>query len=478
MLKNMNTKLLIIISGRVFQIIIALVAIKIATKYLDASQMGNYYLVVSIAGFFSLFLINPIGQYINRKTHKWYEEKKILNVFYIFNYYILLLSFLSMAIIFILYSFGIGNNINLFTLTIILSISLIFNTWNQTIIPMINMLEYRVSFVLLTLASQLLFLIFAYLFINIFAKEGIYWFAGQVIAFGLMAIISLIYFKQKIQNNFNITIAHQMVSRKSLREILKFTAPLSLSVLFFWMQTQSYPLIIEKYLSSEFLGYFGVGIAVSLAISTAFESIVMQYIYPSMYKSMNNDNEFSIIISDIINLILPIYFLLAIFVSIFAIYINSILVDNKFFDSYIFIIFGIWISFFRMSSNVISNIAHSKMKTKSLILPNFIGAITTVIGVIVASKTQDYQLNIPIVLMISTVISFLIMYKIMNKLVSIQLKIKNFFLVLILSIPFLIGVLFYNYSNNILYSIIIVGSFGLYFLLVLYLVIKKGAIKF
>lgn len=474
MLKKLNHKLLIIIIGRILQIIIAFVAIKLATKYLNASELGNYYLIVSIAGFFSLFFINPIGQYINRKTHQWYEEKNIINIFYIFNYYLFFLSFLSLVIIYLLYSFNIGKDIELTTLIITLFLYIIFHTWNQTIIPMMNMLEYRVTFVLFTLASQLLFLILAYSFINIIAKEGIYWFLGQVIAFGIMAIISLLYFKQKIQDNFNITIAHKMVSRENLQKIIKFTVPLSLSVLFFWMQTQSYSLIIEKYLSSEFLGYFGVGMAVALAISSAFESIIMQYLYPSMYKSMNNDTDFSKIISNIINLILPIYFLLAIFVSIFAIYINSILVDHKFFDSYIFVIFGIWISFFRMSSNIISNIAHSKMKTKLLILPNLIGAVITVFGVIIASQTENYQFNIPIMLTVSAIISFLIMYKTMNNLVSIQLKVKNLFLVLLLSIPFFTSILFYNYSNSILYSIIIVVCFGLYFLFTLYLVIKKG----
>ena len=474
MLKKLNSKLLIIIVGRVLQIIIALVAIKLATKYLSASEMGNFYLVISIAGFFSLFLINPIGQYINRQTHQWYEEKNLLNVFYIFNYYILFLSFLSIAIIYILHYFNIANNIELITLCSVIFIYIIFHTWNQTIIPMINMLEYRISFVLLTLASQLLFLMLAYTFINVIAKEGIYWFLGQAIAFGIIAIVSFIYFKKKIQNNFDIKIAHKMINKNNLNKIIKFSAPLSLSVLFFWMQTQSFPLIIEKYLTSEFLGYFGVGMAVSLAISAAFESIIMQYLYPTMYKSMKSEMQFSNTISNIINLILPIYFLLSIFVSIFAIYINSILVDNKFFDSYIFVIFGIWIAFFRMSSNIIANIAHSKMETKKLILPNFFGALITVVGVIIATQTENYQFNIPIVLIISAIISFLTMYKMMNNLVSIKLKIKNFLLVLILSIPFFMGMLFYNYASSIIYSIVIISCFGLYFLLTLYLLIKKG----
>ncbi len=476
MLNRLDSKFIILIVGRILQIIIALVAIKLATKYLEASEMGNFYLIVSIAGFFSLFFVNPIGQYINRKTHQWYDEGNLLNVFYIYNYYIIFLSFLSIGIIYLLSYFKIGNSIELFSLIIVLFIYILTHTWNQTIIPMINMLEHRVSFVIFILLSQLLFLILAYLFINIFEKEGIYWFLGQAIGFGIVALIALYYFIKRIQNDFNITIAHQMINKDNLNKLFKFSAPLSIGILFFWIQTQSYPLIIEKYLGSEFLGYFGVGMAVAFAISSAFESIIMQYIYPQMYKSMNDEIKFSKIMSNIINLILPIYFLLAIFVSIFAIYINSILVDEKYFNSYIFVIFGIWIAFFRMSSNIISNIAHSKMETKKLILPNLIGAFITVFGLIIATQTQNYRFYIPIILVISAIISFIIMYRIMNNLVQINLKLKNFFLVFGYCVPFFIGIIFYQYSNNIWYSVLIVSFFGLYFLFILYQLVKKGEV--
>ncbi|MDX4035710.1 hypothetical protein Q6A69_05160, partial [Aliarcobacter skirrowii] len=77
-----NKELLVLIIGRVLQIIIALLSIKIATKYLEPIEMGNYYLIMSIVGLYGFFLINPVGQYINRNTHRWYEEKKIMNVFF------------------------------------------------------------------------------------------------------------------------------------------------------------------------------------------------------------------------------------------------------------------------------------------------------------------------------------------------------------------------------------------------------------
>ena len=75
-----------------------------------------------------------------------------------------------------------------------------------------------------------------------------------------------------------------MMRVENFKIIVKFSLPLSVGVLFLWMQTQSYGIIIEKFIGAEFLGYFGVGIAVALAVSGAFEAIIVQYLYPIMYK--------------------------------------------------------------------------------------------------------------------------------------------------------------------------------------------------
>jgi len=471
---KINSELSILIVGRVLQILIALISIKVATKLLDASELGNLYLILSIVGFFSLFLVNPIGQYINRKTHQWHEEANLINVLYVFIIYIIALSIFSIFITYTLYNLSIGNNIDLTYFICFIVLFIYFTTWNQTIIPMINMLGGRVTFVLFTLSSQLLFLALAYLLINIFGAFGVFWFLGQVIAFGIVAIIAIIFFIKQIQNNFDFTLAHKMINIENLKEVLKFSAPLSIGVLFFWVQTQSYGIIIEKYIGSEFLGYFGVGMAIALAISSAFETVIMQYLYPQMYKSMKDENKFSIMMSNILNLIIPIYFLLAIFVSIFAVYIMTILVDIKYYDSYIYTVFGVWISFFRMSSNMLANIAHATLKTKELIYPYITGGIIAVIGVTLSTNSEHYKLYIPLSLLLAGIISFVFMYIKMNRLVGIDLNIKNVFLIILYSTPLLLGFLFYNYSNNIFYSFFVVGIFGLYFLYILYMLIKKG----
>ncbi len=472
MIQKINKELAILVMGRGAQILIMLFAIKLSTALLNPSEMGNLYLILTIYSFFGFFFMNPIGQYVNRKTHEWHQNGVLLNKLFNYNYYILSASILSFFVVVILYSFGIANSMNYTLLIIFIPLYVFFNTWNQTIIPMINMLEYRTAFTVLTILTLLLALFTSYFMVDKFEKNGLLWFSGQIVGLGMMAIIAFVFFMKKVNNTFSISVAHSSVTKTNLKHIVSFALPLSIAVLFLWMQNQSYRLIIEKYIGAEFLGYFGVGMAIAIAISSSFETIVMQFLYPKIYKQMNDEVQFKIIFSNIINLILPIYFFLAIFVSFTAMYLTIILVDIKYTSSFIFVIFGIWVEFFRMSSNLISTIAHSKMQTKTLIIPYAIGGIFVAVGTYLVSQNQHYALLIPIVLIVGGFLTFWQMFRKMNTLINFDLKIENFIHILLYSFAFGIVTLLYDYSISFCASIAIVLVFGLYFLFVLYRFIK------
>lgn len=470
---RINKELSILAISRIAQIVILLVSIKVSTALLSPTEIGNLYLIMSICSFFGFFLINPIGQYINRKTHEWHDNRVLLNKLFNYNYYIILTSVSSYIVLMVLYFSGIANNIDYTFLVLFIPLFVFFNTWNQTIIPMLNMLENWLAFASLTILTLFSSLLFSYLLIKLYRPEGIVWFFGQTAGLGLMAITALIYFVKTMGNNLNITYAHQEITWINLKHIAQFAIPLSIGVLFLWMQNQSYRLIIEKYIGAEFLGYFGVGMAISAAISTSFETIVMQFLYPKMYRHMNDEAQFKIIFSNILNFILPIYFLLAIFVSFMAIYLTTILVDAKFSSSSSFVIFGIWIEFFRMSSNLISTVAHSKMQTKTLIIPYATGGLFVAIGTYYASETQNYAILIPMVLLAGGLLTFWQIFKRMNKIISFDLKITNFMRVFPYALVFSLSVLLYSYAINIFYSIFITLIFGMYFLFILFKTIKS-----
>ncbi|MBE3609029.1 oligosaccharide flippase family protein [Campylobacter californiensis] len=471
-----NKELLVVVIGRVLQIIIALISIKIATRFLEPIEMGNYYLIMSIIGFYSFFLINPIGQYINRHIHQWHKEKKLMNVFYIYNFYITLVSFFVLFFTYVLYELGIGDNIEMFYFVLFISLYIYFNTWNQTMISIINLLGNRVTFVLFAVITQIFGLLFSIYFIKYWNSKGIFWTFGQAAGFGLVAVFLLLYFIKKVQSNFSASASLKMISSNGVKNILKFSFPLYLGVVFLWMQNQSYGVIIEKYISAEFLGYFGVGISLAFAIFGAFEAIVMQYFYPAMYDSMNDENEFKDVINNMLNLVIPLYFALALFVSFLSFYFIKILVADNYFEAYIYTIFGAWISFFRASANIIANIAHAKMDTKKLIIPYVVGGILSVVCVFIATQSENYNILVPVALLLASFIGFFTMYLNMNKLVRIYIKVKIFITVFLYSLPLLISVYFYEYSHQIIYSISILSVYGIYFLFLMYIIIKKRGV--
>ena len=79
--------MLIIIFGRLTQFLLMLATLKISTFLLSPVEMGKMALITSTLAFVSLFLINPVGMYVNRHLHEWNNEQKIsvyLNFYWLF----------------------------------------------------------------------------------------------------------------------------------------------------------------------------------------------------------------------------------------------------------------------------------------------------------------------------------------------------------------------------------------------------------
>jgi O-antigen/teichoic acid export membrane protein len=64
--------------GRIAAALIAIASVRIMTTLLEPKDYGIYALLMSFSGFCGLFLINPVGQHINRHTHTWWDDGTLL----------------------------------------------------------------------------------------------------------------------------------------------------------------------------------------------------------------------------------------------------------------------------------------------------------------------------------------------------------------------------------------------------------------
>lgn len=467
---------LIILIGKLLQIVIMVLTIKVSTHLLSPKEMGNFYLFTTIYTFFVLTFISPVGQYINRHTHQWYENNTIINNLTVYFLYLLSISTLSILIGYVIHYIGIANDMDLKVFLLLLFGFTLFLTLNQTIIPMLNMLHYRLNFTVLTILTALGILLFGYIFVSTLGNNAQNWLFGTVVSNLLFSFIGFIILNKKLQSYFHGFKANlKKISKEKIRSILKFILPLSIATLFMWLQNSGYRIIIEKNIDLEFLGYFGVGMAISSQIASIVESIVMQYFSPIYYQKITNTTMINRkkAIDELLNKVLPIYLMLTIFLTFLAKNVLEILVDEKFYGAYIFTVFGIWLECFRMTTNLFGNISQSEMNTKKFMLPYMIGSILTTILVYFATLSNGYTLSIPISLLIGGFFTMGIMYITMRQLIAFKIHYKLLLLSFIISLPY-ISTYFFHFKSSLFSNFVVIGFFGTYFLGTVFFIYKQG----
>lgn len=468
MSNNTRGTLAILVVGRVLQIAIMLAGIRLSTHFLTAAEIGNLYIVVTVTNFFGLFLINPVGQYINRFTNFWYGSGALLNKLFVFNFYVLFVVLLSFIMVALLPAVGIGSTIDHALFMLVVAVFVYANTWNQTIAPMLNLLGYRVVFTFLSVVSAAAAVLLSFILVRYYQPTGIVWVLGQAGAFLFMGVASLICFVLCVPQSLSFNSVKKDLNFKGIAAVARFALPLSISVLFLWMQGQSFRLLVEGYLGIEYLGYMGVGLSIAVAVGSALEGLIMQWVGPAIYRQMGNAQEFPGFFSRLANFLLPIYLLMAMFVSFMSVFLIEILVGEKYMPSCVFLIIGIWCEFFRIATNLFATAAHSKMNTRILMLPYAVGGLGTLLGVYLSVQSSSYDILIPLILPVMAGFALIAMYVQINSLLSVRLKAGGFLWLFFFGGLFASAAFFYSLSNDLIYAILILSVFGLYFLSVVF----------
>lgn len=360
--------------GRIASALIAVLTIRASTTLLKPEFYGELALLITIQSLCGLFLINPVGQHINLHSHVWWDEGSLASRLRSYRGYVLTISLVGGGIAFL---------VNLhqpllqlaWTSAVVLLI-VAAGTWNTTMIPMLNMLGFRAQSVFWSVGTSVLGLIFSVV-LTISWPSATAWLGGQAIgmlvgAFGARAVL----FRQE---------QYQKISKLSLplldrSTILSYCIPLSIATGLMWLQLSGYRFVIEAYWGLAALGFMVVGFQVASQIFSIAESIFSQFLYPMFYRQISeerNEKFKSLSYSDLVNILGPLYLVLAGFIMMAAPYLLKILVSPKFQEATIFVMLGAGVELCRVLANLLGNAAQITRKTHSLTAPYAVGAVTT-----------------------------------------------------------------------------------------------------
>lgn len=468
----MDKDFIVIGIGRVFQILLALISVKLMTTFLSEKEVGNYYLITAIIAFFNLVLLNPPGMYFSRHILHWQQTKNILNAVIAFSSFILFISIIGVATsLSIYYILDYNNNFQLAYFLFLVLVILNISTLHRNVLSGINTLGYRRIFVFLSCLTLLLGLMLSITLVLFVNKHAVIWMSGIVGAEAMTLFVTI-----KVLGKGNIASfckIRNKLTKSHIRKIMSYCVPVGITTFLLWGQTYAYRFIVESKYSLETLAFIGIGLSVAASIFSAVESISMQYFNPVFLREIMDASEEhrSKTWNDIAKRVVPIYLIITVFVVMLSPYLLRILVGGKFYGAFYATMIGAGIEFFRVMTNLLNMVAQSELKTEYTIKPYLLGSFIT-IGVLLLFDMKQYYLLIPVTMLIGYFVIFLLMFFNMRKLLRIQYNIKLILFALALSFPLLSAYFFWRWRDSIYSAILITLIFGCYLLFSFFVLIK------
>lgn len=354
--------------------------LRVATTFLSPAEMGKVSLVLTTTAFFALFLVNPVGMFINRRLHAWQASGAARHYLIRYVNYLIFVAVVAAISVPLLYLAGLVNfGISVSWLILLISGSLLFNTINQTTIPSLNLLGDSARFVFLTVATVAASFAFATLFVKLVQPSAHYWLLGLLLGQAFLGVIGakVLFSRLKKQASFH---APPVIVKQHLQTLFKFAWPVAIAAGLGWVQGQGYRYLIERQLDLAQLGIFVAGYAISAGMIAGFESILTTYFQPRLYRDVNTAQqaEKSAIWQRYAAAVIPSMLLTVVLIMILASELTQMFLGENFQSASDYVILGALAEAARVLVGVYSLIAHVHMQTRWLIIPNFLGAIISI----------------------------------------------------------------------------------------------------
>lgn len=441
----MNKEFLIIFFGRLSIAIVGLAALRLMTHYLEPEQYGELALLTSIQAFCSLILVNPIGQFINVNTHTWSDDDSLLGRLESYQGYLMIVGLIGSVVV-LISMFNTSTNILLSMVVVAITIFAI--NWNNTLVPLLNMLGHRNASILWGLASVILGTILSTLFVLLVAPTAISWLLGQ----GLGMILGGLGAKFYLYNTSENKQVPHSVSWINRRNLYAFCGPLVVATFLMWLSQSGYRFLIEYYWGLESLAFFAVGLTVAGAIWAVIEAVSSQFLYPYFYRGASSDDveQVKSVYSDLVNVLIPVYVLIAGAMVLSAPYVLKVLVDAQYQSALLFVKIGVIVELLRLSAGVFSLAAHVTHNTQKLTLPYAFGVLLIVVPIIIAGMLKVDLIVVGYFLIIAGFVILTVMAYRMNSLLNIRIDWPIWSIAIVISI---LMMLFVDIDKNITWLI-------------------------
>jgi len=354
---------------------------RVATTLLSPEEMGRVSLVLTTIAFFALFLVNPVGMFINRRLHAWQANGASRHYLICYVTYLLLVALIAAIGLPLLYMSGVVNfGLSMGWLVMLVCGSLLFNTINQTAIPSLNLLGDSRSFLLLSVATIVASFACASLLVETVQPVAQYWLLGTLLGQTLLGVVGARVLFTRLPRAGNIQ-EPRAINSLHLAMIFRFAWPVVISAGLGWVQGQGYRYLMEGRLGLAQLGLCVAGYGISAGRIEGFESVLTTYFQPRLYREVSVDHPVrqAQAWQRYAAAVIPSLLLTSAFIVMLAPELTRLFLGENFQSSGRFVVWGALAETARVLIGIYSLIAHVYMRTHWLIVHGLIGAVLSIV---------------------------------------------------------------------------------------------------
>ncbi len=375
--------MLITLGGRLVQFGLMFASVKVMTHLLTPAEMGKVALITTITSLFALFLVNPVGMFINRRLHVWVDDESFRGKLHLFGAYIGAVSVMAAAVLAIGFHFGLDlGGTSLQSVVLLVCGSLVFNTAVQTLVPALNMVQRALPFVLLTIGTLLASLSASVIISEAGSPSAERWLAGTLVGQAIFAVIAYaVWFRGAPPAR----LALSPLTRTRIRGLIGFCWPIALAVLLQWLHMQGYRFWLAEDFGLDRLGIYAAGYGVAASLISAFETILTTWFLPIFYRMINSADahERDVAWSTYASVMVPSSILGVSALIAASPALPKIFLGPAFHDAGLFVMLGAATEWGRMMLGLVSLNAHRNMTTQQLIAPSVLGVLVAYAGLAV-----------------------------------------------------------------------------------------------
>lgn len=382
--------------GRASIVLSSIATVRVMTMLLSPEQVGKYSVLTTFSLWFSLTLVSPAGNFINRQFTQWLHLGTLWKEFH--RYALLLIgiaAFASLVAFLAIQTRLLDLSTPPVAVALYVAGILVFLTVNSMLIGSLNLLGKRGLYAAYTGATAWLGLTLSAGLTLVFGRQAEPWIVGQIAGWAVVSVLAYYSLRHGVERATPDKSTESAKNEKGQTSIglWAFAWPLVISTSLYWFQVQGYRLELQHFIGTTTIGLVTTGLLLGATPIATIDTLLGELLRPQYYRGIasgdraSQEAAWTEMATTFLTWLIPI----TLVVGASGVFLAAVLVGPAFQTVSGLVVWGVAAEFVRAIYSLYMLAAHARFQTKATLGSALLGATVVLLTIVPAAHWNVYM---------------------------------------------------------------------------------------